>query len=741
METSARPRRILLFVFLPLCLAGLMALSWETRFVRDTENFTLDWRFQARAASDPAPDPRIALVGIGDFSLAHLGRWQDWSRDTYGKFLEVLRLRPPVVVAFDLFFSEPSASAESDEVFAHWLSSHPSSITGMVLKPRADNQSAAQAETTTSIGKTRALTRVSGDPRGVLSATEADLPIPLIAESAYTGSVNFSPSGRDGIRRRLPLVVRLGETVYPSFVLQILMQLEGADPDAVEVVLGDAIRIPRREGGIHRIPIDRDGLLPLNYRNTARLEIEDFAMIMVQILRTETQGEAWPEGVAPIRDQIVIVGQSAVGLSDFGTTPYSTPERPLDPLFLVQSTALDSILREDYLRDIPARTAVPLWFGLALLTLFGLRTAPIWLAIALPLALAIGAVSFAFWIFAQASLAVPLVLPTLGFLLVHAVVISERLVTERREKRYLRSVFGTYVSPAVVEQIVSSGELPKLGGEKVDITVLFSDIQGFSTFSEKLGPEALVDLMVEYLSAMTDIVMDEGGTLDKYIGDAIDAMFGAPLPLPGHARHAVETTIRMQRLQEALRERWSATDLPDLVKRMRTRIGLNTGPAVVGNIGSQRRFNYTMMGDTVNLGARCESGAKAYGVYTMVTGETVAAARATQDDVVYRLLDRIVVQGRTLPVEVYEVVETKDLVADSTFECLDRYAAALSAYIEADWERALEAFVAASPLEFLQPDPSQGIATNPSLVMAHRCRNLLKSPPESWDGIYRMTTK
>lgn len=351
-------------------------------------------------------------------------------------------------------------------------------------------------------------------------------------------------------------------------------------------------------------------------------------------------------------------------------------------------------------------------------------------------------VFLAFALFEQGSYLLPVVLPVTGFVIVHTFMIGDRLALELKEKKYIRGVFGSYVSPDIVNQIISSGKTPELGGEKVDITILFSDIQGFSTFSEQLSPEALVELMVEYLSAMTDIVTDAGGTLDKYIGDAIDAMFGAPLPLDGHAYKGVYSAIEMQRKQIELDAFWTRENRPEIVRQMRTRIGLNTGAAVVGNMGSRRRFNYTMMGDNVNLGARCESAAKSYGVYTMITEDTYNGARAVKDDVVYRFLDQIIVQGRTLPVKVYEVLEQRDRVTPEAISCIELYEKAYRTYLERDWEEAIRLFTRSSALEPLQPERDDGIKTNPSRVMIARCGVMKVSPPEDdWDGVYRMTTK
>jgi adenylate cyclase len=737
MSLKSNKRRSLLVVLAPLATAGLMASIWSLDFVREMENVTLDRRFSARAETDPEPDPRIALLAIGDYSLSKIGRWEEWSRDTHAEVTERLAHRAPGVLAYDFIFSETSrVNPAGDTRFADALASHLAPITGMNIAPdRAGFKDAPPAESYYLGGKTLPIANVKGDIGKLLGGNIANLPIPIIAESSYAGVVNCPASPIDNMRREMPLVGRLGDRVFPSFVLQILIQLEEQSPDAVEVNLGEAIKLPKKEGGEWTIPIDERGFMAINYRNTNRFVMTDYIRVS-EILDQVKDSGAWLPELPPLTDQIVIVGQAAEGLQDLGPTPYD----PRDPLFRVQATALDNILRSDYLRFVPMIAILSGWVVIAWLTLLLLRRAPVALEIAVPLLAAVAYIIVAFYLFRTLSLVLPLVLPVAGFLLLHTTVIIDRLIIELREKRYIKGVFGSYVSPQVVNQILESGETPKLGGERVDITILFSDIQGFSTFSEQLPPEQLVELMVEYLSEMTDIIIDEGGTLDKYIGDAIDAMFGAPLPLPDHAYRGVYSTILMQRKQNELRGKWSTQGRSDLIRGMRTRIGVNTGPAVVGNMGSQRRFNYTMMGDNVNLGARCESGAKSYGVYTMITGDTRDAARAIKDDITYRFLDRIIVKGRTLPVKVYEVIEQTANVDRQTLDCLELYAKATDLYLAQDWEKAILTFTQSAALEPFQP--GVGIATNPSLVMAERCRTMKLSPPgEDWDGVYLMTEK
>lgn len=735
MGRQSKWRASLILFIAPIAIVGIMLAVAHLKLPQQMENVTVDWRFQSREATDPPADSRILLVGIGEYSLKILGKWEDWNRSYHAGFLERLSFRPPAVVAYDFFFSESSGDPTHDEAFGGWLELFPGSITGAFARVPEPN---ADPFDKPSIGKTRPITHFTGNYFNLVQAPNGVVPIDRFAQASWTGFVNSPPSQIDGIRRRVPLVVGFGGRVYPSLVLQILIQFEGARIDDVEVTLGEAVVIKTRDEELHRIPVDEGGFMTLNYRGKAAFKPEDYVVLMERLQQFGETGN-WPENQPEVENQIVLVGQMAEGLSDFGPTPFS----PLEPLVHVQAVALNNILQGDYLRIVPLWQVLLGWLPLAWGTLWLLRKSSVTLAAVMPVLLVGVYIAVAFAIFRARSVQLPVFLPVLGFLLVNGGALVDRLVLEVRAKGRIKNLFGTYVSPEVVDRMISSGEDPKLGGQSAEITAFFSDVQSFSTFSEKLGPERLVTLMIDYLSAMTDILVYRGGTLDKYIGDAIVGMFGAPLHFPDHAHRACSATIEMQRRQGELREKWRAEgDWPEIVYQMQTRIGLNTGLAVIGNMGSPRRFNYTMMGDTVNLAARCESGAKSYGVYTMVTGETRLAAMAEKDDIAFRYLDKIVVKGRTQPVEMHEVMGfTADLTPEM-IGCIEAYSSGVIKYLERDWDGARMAFERSSELEPFQPGKLPGVYTNPSLEMVQRCASFKLNPPDDdWDGRYVMESK
>tara|TARA_B100001113_G_C21039002_1_gene591450 strand:- start:209 stop:1174 length:966 start_codon:yes stop_codon:yes gene_type:complete len=309
-------------------------------------------------------------------------------------------------------------------------------------------------------------------------------------------------------------------------------------------------------------------------------------------------------------------------------------------------------------------------------------------------------------------------------------------IMEQKDKKYLKNTFGAYISPDLIDQMYEDKQEPKLGGQAGYHTAFFSDIQSFSSFSEILEPEKMVSLMNEYLTEMTSILLEHKGTLDKYIGDAIVAFYGAPVPLEGHEYHACMTALEMERKLQLLREKWSSEgDWPELVHNIRHRVGLNSGKMVTGNMGSSMRMNYTMMGDTVNLAARLEPAAKQYGVYTIVAQNTY---KVVKDQFEWRMLDYLTVKGKKKPVKAYELFSVKDDLNNDQSQLITAFNEGIDLYFKQEWNKALSKFKEASELEEDFPDRP----TTPSLIYIQRCEFFSKNPPEKdWDGVWIMKTK
>jgi len=341
-------------------------------------------------------------------------------------------------------------------------------------------------------------------------------------------------------------------------------------------------------------------------------------------------------------------------------------------------------------------------------------------------------------------------------------------LTEARDKKFLQSTFGTYLSPEIIDEMFKNKTNPQLGGESRFITAYFTDIQGFSTFSEKLTASQLVELLNEYLTAMTDTLLAEKGTLDKYEGDAIIAFIGAPLNLPDNPLRACRVAVGMQNKLLALREKWASevqspdepnrnsknlgpdewepgSKWPKIVHQMKMRIGINTGDIVVGNMGSKTRMNYTMMGDSVNLAARLEAGAKQYGVYTLVSEYTMNYEFADEngqwhkvkDFFDYRYIDKIIVVGKSEPVVVYEVVAEKGQATTQEMQLFKIYNQGMKCYLNRQFDEAINLFTKSLAIERV-PDGK----TTPSEVYINRCKHFKENPPaENWDGTWTLTSK
>lgn len=717
-----------------LCFGAAFGLG-RTTFVRQFEWHTLDWRIEYRALFQRPPDPRIAVVLYEDSTDQNIAAWPP-NRAWHGNFNEFISLDNPAVVAWDVLF-DLSRKDGGDEKMAEGtqaaMARGPRFVFGAVTTP--DRSDSAPGP----IGPTEPFTHVEGDIARLTGGANALIPFPALRAICPFGFVN-APRASDGIIRDVPFVVRWDGKVYPSLSLQTILTYFRVPAAKVTVRLGDAVIVPTAKG-VLRIPISDRGYYWVNYRYR-QADCPTYSYAAILLLNNAYYVRRTPHAPRPpdLTGKIVFVGETVTGKADAGPTPRSA----YAPLVMVHANIVDNILRHDYLRRVPAPV---LWLGALLAGLVGLLLAErsVFVLCGGTVLVAVAYLAAAVEGFNLASLWLPVAAPLGGFGLQQFAIIGRRVFLEQKAKQEVKGMFGTYVSPQLVEQLVRSGERPQLGGHLAEITAYFSDIQGFSTFSEQLPADRLVELMNEYLTACTDIVLEEGGSLDKYIGDAIVAMFGAPVALADHALRACVASQRIQQRQAELRAKWAAEGerWPAVAAAMRTRIGLNTGRSVVGNMGSRTRFNYTMMGDDVNLAARMESGAKSWGVYTMCTEATKAACGPQgQERLVFRPLGRIVVKGRTQPVPIHEIVGLQEAVSDRTHECIGRFTEGLERYYARDWDGALERFCRSAALEPNAPGREAGVTSNPSLVyqaIVERCR--ADPPPADWGGVQVMRQK
>lgn len=385
----------------------------------------------------------------------------------------------------------------------------------------------------------------------------------------------------------------------------------------------------------------------------------------------------------------------------------------------IQAVFLDNLLSQDFIQPAPAWVTVLLACLLSLACAGAVVLAPgafrLWM-FALPLALL--PVALALMAYAR-GFQLPLMASQTACGAAIVLGLGVKYATEGRQKRFIKSAFNQYLSPAVIDQIIAHPERLRLGGERRMLSMFFSDIQGFTTISESLSPEDLTHLLNDYLTAMTDIIIDRGGTVDKYEGDAIIAFWNAPLEIPRHAENCVEAALACQeklaKMRPAFRE-WTGHDL-------HMRIGVNTGYAMVGNFGSQTKFDYTMLGDAVNLAARLEGVNKQFGTYTLISEST---RKALGETFAVREIGKVAVVGRKQPVTVFEPLRPEDRKARK--KLLETFEKGLALFYEEKLIEA-EAIFTANP-----SDP-------PSAAYAVKCAAMLKNPPPTWDGVWVMTEK
>lgn len=551
--------------------------------------------------------------------------------------------------------------------------------------------------------------------------------IPLISKATpHAGHFYMIPDPEDGTIRWNHLVLRYEGDYYPSLGLKTASVALNA-PIMIEQEHGNITEI--RLGNM-RVPTDERGRLLVNYAGPfedeqgrpASYEVFSFTDIMHGRIPHEE-----------LRDKIFLIGPTAVGIYDLRNTPFST----MYPGVGIHANVIDNILTQDFLQkptwmkafDVGIILVLGLFLGLVLARLRSLTGA-----------LAAFGTAVAYYFFTQYAFQawgiwLTTVYPLLEIAAVFAFIMTYKYMTEERQAKQIRGAFQSYVTPSVVESVLKDPDRLKLGGEMRELTVMFSDIRGFTSISEALSAEQLVDLLNNYLSSMTDLVFDSDGTLDKYIGDALMAIWGAPVVQEDHALRSCLTAIEMvDALENELKPRWLKDGLksipPGQVPPLDIGIGLNTGIMNVGNMGSNQRFDYTVMGDNVNLASRLEGTTKTYGVTTIISEST---RQAVGDAIIVRELDLVRVKGRQEPVGIFELVGKAGQVNDRTLEKIALFEEGLGLYRRTEWDMAESVW---RKLLAANPDDKT------TAIFLKRIEAFRQNPVSAdWDGVFEMTTK
>ncbi|QPJ64153.1 MAG: adenylate/guanylate cyclase domain-containing protein [Candidatus Nitrohelix vancouverensis] len=728
-------------------------------FLQKFESIFQDLNFRWRG--ETAPGPNIAIAAIDEKSMDQFGRWP-WPRATISKLIERLTEMEAKVIGFDVVFSSPELNpgakivddietrlllnglpkadvdqsllpfknnAEPDLQFAQTIRDSKRTVLGYFLHHSlTDTNELTLDSVQTNIeniesSRFQNFIKSSGalqlDELPIRPAYGAEANIKTISKSTRdAGFLSFDVEP-DGSIRWLPLIVKLQNpktkesSFFPPFSIRVVEKyLDGAlilkaGPTGIDEVLLDAEEaIP--------LPVDLQGRIFINYlgrQNTfPHYSIADIL-----------QGLVPPE---TFKDKIVLVGATAQGLKDIRNTAFD----PIMPGIEIHATVIDNILRQNFIvrpQWAPLAEALYLLIAGIALTLVYTRIRPsasvfFWLFVT--------AAQFILfqWLFTSKQILFTNFYAHLEHFLLFTSITIYRYRAEEKQKKQIKNIFGQYVSPTVIEQILQDPENISLGGEQKELTAYFTDLAGFSAVSEQLSAQELVALLNEYLSAMTDVLLAHEGTLDKYDGDAIKAFFGAPIYFPDHALRACLVCIEMQERLRELNKLWESQGRPT----MGMRVGVNTGQMVVGNLGSRERMNYGMNGDSVNLAARLEGVNKLYGTESIISESTYLQAK---DHLEVRELDLVKVVGRKTPVRIYELLAKKGALDDTLKESYEIFAVGLQNYRAQQWDQAIERFnhvLERTPLD------------RPSQLLIERCERFKLTPPEiDWDGSFTLTSK
>jgi adenylate cyclase len=633
----------------------------------------LEWatydRLMRSVTSSNASAPGVVLVAVDEPSATELGRPWPWPRAWHAQLVDQLKRGGARAIILDIVFEGPGADPDGDAAFVRAVAEAGSVVLGSDLVETGDRayDLAQWVEPFPELGAAAAAVaaaRVTPDPDGVVRRVAL----------ATEGRLGLGAAGAQAA----------GSTLPPDLGRQRLIGYNGAPRLGIRTVS-------------YYQALEADALLP---RGT-------------------------------FDGKVVFVGRAlSIAPADRDVPDhYPTPVGLRTPGVEIHASVFDTIVRGREVRD-PAGDPRALTIALLVVALAGglaFKALSPAVGLAMVTVAGITLLASAWWAFTWTpALRLPVIAPVLTLATTYATTSAYRYAVGARERRTIRRAFQHYVSPAVVDLLLRDPARLKLGGEDCVVTVLFTDLEGFTAFSEHLGPEQVRARLSEHFTAMVDALLDERATLDKFIGDSVMAYFGAPLPDLGHVGHACRAALAMQARMAALNATWSAGGVP----QVRMRVGLNTGPVVAGNMGTATVFNYTVIGDTVNLASRLEGVNKAYGTGIIVGERTRAEAG---DDFVFRELDAIRVQGRAQPVSIHELVGLAGEVSPDRSLVLEWYRQGLSHYRAQEWEAARQAFTSALGID---------TKDSPSTVMLKRATECAADPPgEGWDGVYGMKSK
>ncbi len=696
----------------------LMAVAISYQFLDKLEWTTYDLRFEHRG--EKYPKDNIIILDVDQDTYSDLEIKWPYPMAYHAKVLERLFQAGAKVVCFDIIFDNISSKPQEDSLFAATIK-------------QCKNVILAQ----------QFLYLAGGEHYKSMQSFVRPNPV-LLSGEPYLGFIGV-PQEKDNAARRYQVINQALDEVFsdnPRYAyskgeliaampLQAVTLFRNLEDPKIQV---SAARNSIIAGNIE-VPIEKGGRILINFAGPPRT----FKTLPYrQIFRDDDFALLIEKSPGYFQNKIVLIGVTLKEFHDLFNTPFveksvdtsemgSPKEKQLMPGVEIIANTIQTILDESYIDHMTTEKVVGFCFILSLIcSFFTIRFGP--RKGLLFLIFGLGALTgIAFYLFSHYNFWLNLIYPAATLLLTFSSDVFYHYMTEEREKQYIRKAFGHYLNPSVVEQLAQNPDSLKLGGQKRELTVMFSDIRGFTTLSESMDAEELTNFLNEYLTAMTDIILKNTGTVDKYMGDAIMAFWGAPLDDPNHAYRCCITCLEQMRKLHEMQAKWRAEGKHALD----IGIGINTGDMTVGNMGSTQRFDYTVLGDSVNLGSRLEGTNKDYGTNIIMGERTYALVK---DRLIARQLDRIRVKGKLEPVEIYEVIAEKAADLPEGYpKAYEIYSEGVRAYFNRDWLKAIECFQ--QTLDIITDD-------GPSQKHLHQCEIYRDHPPAAdWDGVYIKTSK
>lgn len=709
-------KKLYFIVLLSFLVTFIVYILQSYPFFKDIENRALDYRFRFYPLKTEKVD-EVIMIAIDESSLRHFVSnrvsWP-WPRDYYSAVIDYFKLAGAKGVLFDILFYGPDYNAiEFDEHFAVTMKETDNSLLSALMVP--DPAPFSEYLSGFSVPVNEAVIDLIPESEGIIAPIEM-----FLKNTKGLGTVNIFPDN-DGVIRRAPVFYRVKDLIIPQLSFSAIFHFEKGYSS-----LSFNIRDGKWFFNDIQIPVDDNGNYLINWYGAGGsdgvFQYYPFRSVIQSIIQ-HGRGEGPVLPLSVFKDKYIIIGATAPGLYDLKTTPVSS----IHPGMEIWATILCNFINKDFVVLIPDYIIFLylLLLSLSIMYVFvhnPLRSANIILVL---IPFLVFFLPIIIWDRFRVNLNI--VSPLMAVLFSYLVITTISYVSEGKSKREIKKAFSRYLHPQIIDRLMDNPDLVDLQGEEFEATMIFTDIYNFTDFSEKTDPKTLVLLLNRYFETFTANILDNDGMLDKFMGDGIMAVFGTPLQYSGHAYNACKSAIKHKKYWKKYKGRPRLQDYSTIF-HVNTRIGINSGKVIAGNIGSVRRVDYTVIGDAVNLAARLESINKYYQTDIILSEFTYDRIK---ENFICRELDAVQVKGKNEPTRIYELLDfagSEDGNYDWTFD----YAEALDYYRSGNWDKAIKVFsaLASAPLN-----------DKPSKIMLDRCSELKNNPPKDWNGIYKWEIK